>query len=91
MDLLPIDGDEDHAEEGRRNVAVEEEGEEAAEGVAEDPRLVNVPRGRQGQIEGAKEEVGAGQAEHKGRRGVRPQLAAPQQRRHRQRVAYWIE
>ena len=44
---LPVDSDEDHAEEGCGNVAVEEEREETAERVAQDPLLMDVARGRQ--------------------------------------------
>ena len=90
MTDLPIDGDEDHAEQRGGHIAVEEEWKEATEGVAQDPRLVDIARRRQRQIEGAEEQVGAGQADDKRRRRVRPQFPATDQCRHRQRIACQI-
>lgn len=85
--LSPIDRDEDHTKEGGRNVAVEEEREETTESVAEDPRFVNVAWGRERKVECAEEQIRAGQAHDKGRRGVSAQLAALQQSSHRQQVS----
>ncbi len=84
---LPVDGDEDHTEDRGGDVAVEEEGKEPAEGVAEDPGLMDVARRRQRQVEGAEDEIGGGQRQHEGRRRVLAQLAAAQQRHHRQQIA----
>lgn len=44
---IPIDGDEDHAEERGGHISVEEEWKETTQRVAKDPRLVNVARRRQ--------------------------------------------
>ena len=42
-DGLPVDGDGDHVHEGAGHVAVEEEGEHAAECRAQGPCLVDIP------------------------------------------------
>ena len=57
---IPIEGDEHHAEKGRRDVAIKEKGEKSAESISKDPGFVDVAWGRQGQVEGEEEEVGAG-------------------------------
>ena len=49
---------------------------------------MDVAGGGEGEVDGAEEEVGGRQADHEERRRVRAQLRAPQQRHHRQEVAY---
>ena len=55
---------------------------------SERPLPVDVAGGGEGQVDGAEEEVRGRQADHEQRRRVRPQLGAPQQRHHRQEVAW---
>lgn len=85
---LPVNSDEDHAEERCGHIAVEEEWEQATQRLAEDPRLVDVARRRQRQIEGAEEQIGAGQTQDERRRGVRAQFTAPDQSGYRQRITF---
>lgn len=54
---VPVDSDGHHVEQRGGHVAVEEEREHAAEGIPEHPGLVDVPGGREGQVDGAEEEV----------------------------------
>lgn len=84
----PVDGDCDHAEERAGDISVEEEREEGAEGVAENPALVPVPRGGHRQVDGAEEQVGETEADDKRCRRMLPQLWAPQQGEHRHQISY---
>ena len=49
---------------------------------------MDVARRRQRQVEGAEEQVGAGQTQDEGRGGVRAQFAAPHQSGDSQRITY---
>lgn len=76
---VSVDGDGHHVEQRCGHVAIEEEWEDAAEGVAEHPGLMDIPGGGERQVYRAEEKVGYAEADDEGGGGVESQLSVPTQ------------
>ena len=84
---VPVDRDGDHVHQRGGDIAVEEEGEDATEGVAESPLLVNISGRRERKVNGGEEQIRDGETDDKGRCGVNSQFLASQKSHHRDEVA----
>ncbi len=82
MKYQPVDSDGHHAEKRGGDIAVEEEREQGAERVAEDPLLLDVPGRRQREVESAEDEIRGAEGYHELGRGVAAQLRASAQRQY---------
>ena len=83
---VPVDGDVDHPEEAGAEVAVEEEGVEAADEGAEAPAALEVAQRDDPQVDGTEEEVGDGEADDEEGGGVAAEPGVGGEAGHRHQV-----